>query len=63
MKSYVQKADCRVPKDHLTLPEILLIVGVVLFGEYRRSSKRTYILLATMLSLFVVSYSEAVQYS
>lgn len=29
--------------------------GVVLFGEYLRSSKRTYILLAVMLAMFVAA--------
>jgi hypothetical protein len=37
------------------LPLVSTIWGVVLFGEYRRSSKRTYVLLATMLSLFVAA--------
>ncbi|KAJ4756257.1 hypothetical protein LUZ62_090662 [Rhynchospora pubera] len=37
------------------LPLVSTFWGVVLFGEYRKSSKRTYILLFSMLSMFVVA--------
>jgi hypothetical protein len=42
---------------NILLPMADVVAGVVLFGEYRRSSKRTYVLLATMLGLFIVSSS------
>lgn len=50
-----------VPQFHLflqavqALPLVSTIWGVVLLGEYRRSSRKTYILLTTMLLLFAVS--------
>ncbi len=37
------------------LPLVSTIWAVVLFGEYHRSSRRTYILLAIMLSLFIAA--------
>lgn len=37
------------------LPLVSTFWGVVLFGEYRRSSRRTYTLLASMLFMFVVA--------
>ncbi|KAL6842065.1 hypothetical protein ACP4OV_028044 [Aristida adscensionis] len=37
------------------LPLVSTFWGVVLFGEYRRSSRKTYLLLASMLSMFVVA--------
>ncbi|KAL6643997.1 hypothetical protein ACP70R_018763 [Stipagrostis hirtigluma subsp. patula] len=37
------------------LPLVSTFWGVILFGEYRRSSRRTYQLLASMLSMFVVA--------
>lgn len=37
------------------LPLVSTFWGVVLFGEYLRSSKRTYILLAVMLAMFVAA--------
>ncbi|KAF3431581.1 hypothetical protein FNV43_RR26312 [Rhamnella rubrinervis] len=37
------------------LPLVSTFWGILLFGEYRRSSKRTYILLVTMLSMFIVA--------
>ncbi|XP_051122334.1 ureide permease 2-like [Andrographis paniculata] len=37
------------------LPLVSTFWGVLLFGEYRRSSRRTYVLLAGMLSMFVVA--------
>ena len=37
------------------LPLVSTIWGVLLFGEYFRSSKRTYILLVGMLSMFVAA--------
>ncbi|KZV50242.1 Ureide permease 1 isoform 4 [Dorcoceras hygrometricum] len=37
------------------LPLVSTFWGVVLFGEYRRSSRRTYILLWGMLSMFIVA--------
>ena len=37
------------------LPLVSTIWGVLLFGEYHRSSKRTYILLASMLLLFIAA--------
>ncbi|XP_020701408.1 ureide permease 2 isoform X1 [Dendrobium catenatum] len=37
------------------LPLVSTFWGVVLFGEYRRSSKKTYILLVSMLSMFIVA--------
>jgi glucose uptake protein GlcU len=37
------------------LPLVSTFWGVVLFGEYRRSSRRTYTLLASMLLMFVVA--------
>ncbi|XP_010936487.1 ureide permease 1 [Elaeis guineensis] len=37
------------------LPLVSTFWGVVLFGEYRRSSRRTYVLLAGMLLMFIVA--------
>ncbi|KZV30956.1 Ureide permease 1 isoform 4 [Dorcoceras hygrometricum] len=37
------------------LPLVSTFWGVLLFGEYRRSSRKTYILLGSMLSMFVVA--------
>eukprot|EP00262_Sarcandra_glabra_P000843 TRINITY_DN108_c0_g1_i2.p1 TRINITY_DN108_c0_g1~~TRINITY_DN108_c0_g1_i2.p1 ORF type:complete len:415 (+),score=70.19 TRINITY_DN108_c0_g1_i2:320-1564(+) len=37
------------------LPLVSTFWGIYLFGEYRRSSKRTYILLVSMLFMFVVA--------
>ncbi|KAK4430077.1 Ureide permease 1 [Sesamum alatum] len=37
------------------LPLVSTIWGVVLFGEYRRSSRRTYMLLVGMLAMFIVA--------
>nr|CAB3465974.1 unnamed protein product [Digitaria exilis] len=37
------------------LPLVSTIWAVIFFGEYRRSSRRTYLLLAAMLSMFVVA--------
>ncbi|XP_051144616.1 ureide permease 1-like isoform X1 [Andrographis paniculata] len=37
------------------LPLVSTFWGVVLFGEYRRSSRRTYILLVSMLAMFAVA--------
>lgn len=37
------------------LPLVSTFWGVVLFGEYRRSSRRTYILLGSMLFMFIVA--------
>jgi glucose uptake protein GlcU len=37
------------------LPLVSTFWGVVLFGEYRRSSRRTYTLLASMLLMFTVA--------
>uniref|UniRef100_A0A0A8YSK6 Ureide permease 2 n=1 Tax=Arundo donax TaxID=35708 RepID=A0A0A8YSK6_ARUDO len=37
------------------LPLVSTFWGVVLFGEYRRSSRRTYTLLGSMLLMFVVA--------
>uniref|UniRef100_A0A2P2L1A2 Ureide permease 1-like n=1 Tax=Rhizophora mucronata TaxID=61149 RepID=A0A2P2L1A2_RHIMU len=37
------------------LPLVSTFWGILFFGEYRRSSRRTYILLVGMLSMFIVS--------
>nr|TKW29106.1 hypothetical protein SEVIR_3G373966v2 [Setaria viridis] len=37
------------------LPLVSTFWGVVLFGEYRRSSRRTYILLGFMLFMFITA--------
>ncbi|XP_014492897.1 ureide permease 1 [Vigna radiata var. radiata] len=37
------------------LPLVSTFWGVVLFGEYRKSSKRTYLLLGSMLLMFIVA--------
>ncbi|CAL4906475.1 unnamed protein product [Urochloa decumbens] len=37
------------------LPLVSTFWGVILFGEYRRSSGKTYLLLAAMLSMFVIA--------
>ncbi|XP_010258060.1 PREDICTED: ureide permease 2-like [Nelumbo nucifera] len=37
------------------LPLVSTFWGILVFGEYRRSSRRTYILLASMLFMFVVA--------
>ncbi|KAI4328543.1 hypothetical protein L6164_020887 [Bauhinia variegata] len=37
------------------LPLVSTFWGIVLFGEYRKSSRRTYILLGGMLSMFIVA--------
>ncbi|RCV38130.1 hypothetical protein SETIT_8G117600v2 [Setaria italica] len=39
----------------LASPLICTIWDIVLFGEYRRSSKKTYFLLGTMLSMFIIA--------
>ncbi|KAL0372510.1 UNVERIFIED_CONTAM: Ureide permease 2 [Sesamum calycinum] len=39
------------------LPLVSTFWGVLLFGEYRRSSRRTYVLLVGMLSMFIVAVS------
>ncbi|KAF8661086.1 hypothetical protein HU200_057188 [Digitaria exilis] len=38
----------------LALPLVSTVWAVVLFGEYRRSSRRTYLLLTPMLSMFAI---------
>ncbi|XP_021657661.2 ureide permease 1 isoform X2 [Hevea brasiliensis] len=37
------------------LPLVSTFWGIVLFGEYQRSSRRTYVLLASMLLMFIVA--------
>ena len=37
------------------LPLVSTFWGVVIFGEYRRASKKTYILLAVMLLMFAAA--------
>jgi hypothetical protein len=37
------------------LPLVSTFWGVLLFGEYRKSSRRTYILLGLMLFMFVAA--------
>ena len=37
------------------LPLVSTVWAVIFFGEYRRSSRKTYLLLAAMLSMFVVA--------
>ncbi|XP_062111462.1 ureide permease 1-like isoform X3 [Humulus lupulus] len=37
------------------LPLVSTFWGILLFGEYRKSSRRTYILLVSMLSMFIVA--------
>ncbi|XP_038705918.1 ureide permease 1-like isoform X2 [Tripterygium wilfordii] len=37
------------------LPLVSTFWGIILFGEYRRSSRRTYILLVSMLSMFIIA--------
>ncbi|XP_043706369.1 ureide permease 2-like [Telopea speciosissima] len=37
------------------LPLVSTFWGILLFGEYRKSSKRTYILLVSMLAMFIAS--------
>lgn len=37
------------------LPLVSTFWGILLFGEYRRSSRRTYLSLASMLSMFIVA--------
>ncbi|KAL0386027.1 UNVERIFIED_CONTAM: Ureide permease 1 [Sesamum radiatum] len=37
------------------LPLVSTFWGVLLFGEYRRSSRRTYVLLVGMLSMFIIA--------
>lgn len=37
------------------LPLISTFWGIILFGEYRRSSRKTYLLLGSMLTMFVVA--------
>lgn len=37
------------------LPLVSTFWGIMLFGEYRRSSRRTYVLLAGMLSMFIAA--------
>ncbi|KAF8399590.1 hypothetical protein HHK36_015458 [Tetracentron sinense] len=37
------------------LPLVSTFWGILLFGEYRRSSKRTYVLLVSMLFMFIVA--------
>ena len=40
---------------HQALPLVSTFWGVLLFGEYRMSSRRTYILLGLMLFMFVAA--------
>ncbi|WOK92302.1 ureide permease 1-like isoform X1 [Canna indica] len=37
------------------LPLVSTFWGIILFGEYRRSSKKTYLLLVSMLSMFIIA--------
>lgn len=37
------------------LPLVSTFWGVLVFGEYRKSSRRTYILLGGMLSMFIAA--------
>uniref|UniRef100_J3NDM0 Uncharacterized protein n=1 Tax=Oryza brachyantha TaxID=4533 RepID=J3NDM0_ORYBR len=37
------------------LPLVSTFWGVILFGEYRRSSRKTYLLLGCMLAMFVAA--------
>lgn len=37
------------------LPLVSTFWGILLFGEYRKSSKKTYSLLVSMLSMFVIA--------
>ncbi|XP_038681457.1 ureide permease 2-like isoform X2 [Tripterygium wilfordii] len=37
------------------LPLVSTFWGIILFGEYRRSSRRTYILLVSMLTMFIIA--------
>ncbi|XP_008791311.2 ureide permease 1-like isoform X2 [Phoenix dactylifera] len=37
------------------LPLVSTFWGIVLFGEYRKSSRKTYVLLVSMLSMFIVA--------
>ena len=37
------------------LPLVSTFWGILLFGEYRRSSRRTYVLLISMLFMFIVA--------
>ncbi|KAJ8760488.1 hypothetical protein K2173_015155 [Erythroxylum novogranatense] len=37
------------------LPLVSTFWGIIVFGEYRKSSRRTYILLAAMLAMFIVA--------
>ncbi|KAF5945439.1 hypothetical protein HYC85_015667 [Camellia sinensis] len=37
------------------LPLVSTFWGILLFGEYRKSSRRAYILLASMLFMFIVA--------
>ena len=37
------------------LPLVSTFWGILLFGEYRKSSKKTYVLLISMLFMFIVA--------
>ena len=41
--------------DTQALPLVSTFWGILIFGEYRRSSRKTYILLVSMLFMFVVA--------
>jgi glucose uptake protein GlcU len=40
---------------HQALPLVSTFWGILLFGEYRKSSRKTYILLGFMLFMFIVA--------
>ncbi|TVU50188.1 hypothetical protein EJB05_01550, partial [Eragrostis curvula] len=50
-----QAAGYAAADSVMALPLVSTLWGVVLFGEYRRSSRRTYALLGSMLLMFVVA--------
>lgn len=50
-----QAAGYAAADSVMALPLVSTFWGVLLFGEYRRSSRRTYMLLGSMLGMFVVA--------
>jgi len=47
--------NCNLVFHDQALPLVSTFWGVILFGEYRRSSRKTFLLLFSMLSMFIIA--------
>jgi hypothetical protein len=47
--------NCHLVFHNQALPLVGTFWGVILFSEYRRSSRKTYLLLSIMLSMFIIA--------